>query len=219
MKTLSTLALALAACTLSAQEVGALDARIQAYAELTRPSAFNLSSAGAPVTDQADRQAGFGLRLLGELPFTNGWYYELGGRFDSSSRLGYNTAAMNNTDVTVSYSYWSAGAAYLWNLGPATLGAHAEARGEAIRLQGTQFKDGTGAQVSQSSTYVRPWVRLSLDFTFGSGGVRPFVGADVATAVTKTNQTVASSLPSMDERSLRSLAPKASATVYAGVRF
>lgn len=217
MKTLCTLALA--ACSLAAQEVGALDARIQAYGELTRPTAFNLTSATTPASDQADRQLGFGLRLLGELPYTNGWYYELGGRFDSSSKLGYNSVAMDNTHVTVAYSYWSAGAAYLWSMGPATLGAHAEARGEAIRIEGTQFKGGTGSTVSQSSTYVRPWVRISLDVTLGTGKIRPFVGGDLGVAVTKTNQKVEAALPTMDERSLRSMAPKASASLYAGLRF
>ncbi len=225
MKIVPVLAALLVVGSLSAQETGNLDARIQVFADVTQPRKFTYYNVNnSDVKTEAERQVGVGFRILGELPYTTGWYYELGGRFDSSSNLQLKDTRVDTTDVKVRYSYWSAGLAYLWNAGPVAFGLHLEGRGEALSLQGEEF-DGLGlsrGKVSASSTYLRPWVRASADVTLGSGKVRPFIGGEVAVAVTRTTQTrippfVGTTTP--DDRTLRSIAPDFSLAGYLGLRF
>lgn len=226
MKIVNILGAMLVAGTLSAQEVGNLDARIQLFADMMRPRQFTYYNLTSDVKTQPGTQVGIGFRVLGELPYTTGWYYELGGRFDSSSNLNLSDATVNTTDIKVRYSYWSAGVAYLWHSGPVAFGLHLEGRGEAISLQGEEF-DGTTAasrgKVDASTSYLRPWARASIDFTMGSGKVRPYIGAEAAVAVTRTYQTRIPSFPALaaspDERTMRSLGPDFSIAGYLGLRF
>lgn len=226
MKIAPVLAALLAAGALSAQENANLDARIQVFADVTQPRSFSYYNITSDVKTEAGRQIGVGFRILGELPYTTGWYYELGGRFDSSSTLGLRDATVDATDVKMRYSYWSAGFAYLWTKGPASFGLHLEGRGEAVSLQGEQFHGTTGlsqGKVDASSTYLRPWVRASFDLTMGSGKVRPYIGAEAAVAVTRTYQTRIPSFTTLaaipDDRTIRSLAPNFSFAGYLGLRF
>ncbi len=227
MKTLTLLVAALAAPLVVAQESpSVLDARVQLFTELIQPRQFVYANPGTgELNDQAKGQAGLGFRVLGELPYTLGWYYELGGRLDSSSNLTLNTTVVDARDIQIRYSYWSAGVAYLWNFGPLSLGAHLEGRGEALSALGEEFRAGiSNGKVSQSTTYLRPWVRVSLDLTFGKSKVRPFVGGEAGVALTRTTQTRIVPLPSgssggLDDRTLRAMAPTASVAFYGGLRF
>ena len=107
-------------------------------------------------------------------------------------------------------------------LGSSTsLGFHLEGRGEALAAQGAQF-DGAGTMVGRvdaSSTYLRPWGRLTLDGSFHLGSLRPYVGVEVSGTPVKTTQTQLVALSSMDSRTLRSMAPTASAALYLGLHF
>lgn len=224
------LTMALSAGTLLAQQPDSrLDARIQLFGEVTRPAQFTLAQVGgSDIKDQAKSQTGVGLRFMGELTSAPGWYYEVGGKLDSSSNLTLNGplpggAVLNATDVKITHSYWSLGAAYLFSKGDFSLGLHLEARGEVMRAQGeVDYIQGgitTASALDQASNYLRPWVRVSADYTLGGGRIRPFLGVDAAYAITRTTQTRVVPASQMDERTLRSMAPDASASFYLGLRF
>lgn len=234
MKILTALAILLAASALTAQDSSrSLDARIQVFGDFNQPKKFtyyNVPGTTNGVTDQAGNQAGLGFRILGEFPYTSGWYYELGGRFESSSYLKLNDAYVNATDIQLQYSYWSAGFGYLWHSGPAAFGLHLEGRGEALCLQGKQVANNPAVlagNVSKSQTYLRPWVRASVDFTFGNGKVRPYAGVEGSFALTRTTQYEAvplvrlpdGSWDGIDARTIQSIAPDFSIGAYVGLRF
>jgi hypothetical protein len=66
-------------------------------------------------------------------------------------------------------------------------------------------------------------VRGSFDYTFSGIGAKmhPYIGVEGNYAITRTTQTEqpANNLPAVDNRDLKSLAPRASAALYAGIRF
>jgi len=222
VKISSILIMTLAAGALAAADAPKLDGRVQVFAEIYRPAQINVA---AGVDDQPKMQTGVGLRFLGEVASFPGFYYELGGMLDGSSNFTVNNGSTNLTDLKVTDSYWALGAAYLARFGERlTLGAHLEGRGEYLRIQGeavTPTASPSPAQVSQSTTYLRPWVRGSADYTFAGIGrdLHPYLGVEVAYAITKTYQTRTPDFNNMDNRTLNSLAPKASASLYAGIRF
>jgi len=220
VKSPSILILALAAGALGAQDAPKLDGRIQLFAELTRPA--EITVALPDVKDQPKRQTGLGLRFLGEVSSYPGWYYEFGGMFDTSSNFTSSGAVGDNTGVKVSESYWSLGAAYMATLGEQlTLGAHLEGRGEAIRVTGASVENGLPFQYNKGTTYLQPWVRGSADYTFNGIGksLHPYIGVEGSVALTRTTQTSVPAGGNIDSRTLRSLAPRASAALYAGIRF
>lgn len=227
MKIPTILVTALAAGSLCAQAPDKeLDKRIQVFGEMIRPAAFTIFPG---VQDQAQRSWGVGVRFMGEIASSRNWYYEIGGKLDSSSNLTFDgpTSALPGapvadlTDVKITSSYWSVGAGYLIPVGNAVaLGLHLEGRGEALTAQGAVFQAGAMlGNVDASTTYLRPWARVSLDASFHLGSTRPFIGVDVAATPLKTSQQVLVSPVNMDNRTLRSLAPTASAAFYAGLHF
>lgn len=229
MKITCILLTALAAGTLAAQEEPALDSRFQAYVELSYPTQIVVANAGGNQNDQPKRQTGFGFRYLGEIAGTHGLYYELGGMFDASSTFSFSgtlpdgVTTLDMTSAKLTDSYWALGAAYLFKAGDnGSLGVHLEGRGEYLRLQG-QVSGSTFAQPLQldhSTTYLRPWLRVSGDYTFPTGKpVRPFVGLEGSYALLKTGQTRVPDFTNLDDRTVRSLAPRYSGAVYAGLRF
>ena|GEM_PF-1558342 len=188
-----------------------LDLRVQLGVELTRPYESLMEENALTqwgrrdLFAQPDHQVGLQARMLGELPGTRGFYYELGGRIETSSRLnfkyhifnGYNDREfIDMQDVQISYSYFSFGGAYLWNANfGLSVGAHLEGRVEAISSSGSAFviPDGEGYDtpipVTGSASYLRPWARLSLDYTFNNHGkVRPFIGIEGAYPLVKREQ-------------------------------
>ena len=226
MKISSILIMALAAGALGAQDAPKLDGRIQVFTEMCRPPEIVVAqSGGANVTDEPKTQTGFGVRFLGEFASYPGWYYELGGMFDASSNFTLNGTvagtSINMTDVKFTHSYWTVGAAYLWKLAGLSLGAHLEGRGEHLDIQGAFMNGGNTIQVDQGTTYLRPWIRGSADYTFSGIGrdQHPFVGIEGGLAVTRTSQTAPPDFSNFDNRNLDALAPRASAAIYAGMRF
>jgi len=213
---------ALSAGTLFAQvPADQLDARIQLFGEVIRPTAFSIAGG---VKDQADRSFGAGIRFMGEMGSARNVYYELGGKLDSTSNLTFNGMVngvpADNTDIKITSSYWFLGVGYLMPLGSAmSLGFHLEGRGEALAASGTQILNGTLNTVDAGTTYLRPWFRLSFDGTFSAGKFRPFIGADVSATPIKTTQGAITALSAMDDRTLRSMAPQVSAGLYAGLHF
>lgn len=219
MKIVTILAAALSAGTLLAEAPPEdLDSRIQVFGEVIRPTSFTVASG---VKDQAGNSTGVGIRFMGEIASARNWYYEIGGKLDSSSNLTLNSGGVDLTDIKITQSYWSLGFGYLAPLGKAcSLGLHLEGRGEALAAQGAVFQNGVNiGQVNASDTYLRPWVRLSLDGTFRMGSLRPYVGVEVAATPVKTTQTQLVALSNMDNRTLNSLAPRASGAFYVGLHF
>ena len=230
MKIQTILPFALTAGTLFAQAPALdLDARVQLFGEVARPVAITILNNAPPVQDEPTRQTGLGVRLMGELASLPNFYYELGGKMETSSRFTYNGpivgsangGTMDLTGIKVSSSYWFLGMAHLFHPVPAlSLGAHLEGRGEALCARG-QVLSSTGPAQSLyvSTTYLRPWVRLSADVIVPMGKLRPYVGVDVSGAVTRTGQTSYVSPNLMDGRTLKSLAPNYTAAFYLGVSF
>jgi hypothetical protein len=221
VKISSILIMALAAGALGAQDAPKLDQRIQVFAELTRPSQITVAT-NPTLNDQPSRQTGVGIRFQGEIASAPNWYYELGGMFDASSNFSLSNANLDISNVKVTYSYWMLGAGYMGKVGSAgTLGAHLEARGEALNAEGTAVVNGTSYSLNQSNTYLRPWVRGSYDVTFNHVGAstHPFIGLEGSFALLRTTQTNTPDFSNFDDRTLRSLAPRASAALYAGIRF
>jgi len=223
VKISSILIMALATGVLPAQDAGHLDGRVQLFMEMYRPAQVVVATG---YSDQADRQVSGGVRFMGELASARNWYYELGGMFDGMSKYTLNVpGVLNLQDVKVSDSYWSLGAAYMGRLGDdgsGTYGIHLEGRGEYLRAQGQAVVNGFGYSQDASSTYLRPWLRGSLDYTFTKVGtsVHPYVGVDGSLALLKTSQTTVPDLVGgIDNRTLRAMAPKAAIAVYAGMRF
>jgi hypothetical protein len=219
VKITSILATVLSAGALFAQAPAtALDARIQVFGEAIRPASITVA---AGVKDQADSSVGLGIRFMGEFASSRNWYYEIGGKLDSSSNMKLNTAGMDLTDIKVTHSYWSLGVGYLKPLGTnVSLGFHLEGRGELLSAQGAIFSGGNiVGRVDASNTYLRPWARVSLDGTFHMGSLRPYVGVEVAGTPVKTSQTQLQALSTMDNRTLRAMAPQVSGAFYMGLHF
>jgi hypothetical protein len=222
VKRSSILIMALALSPLAAQEGPRLDGRIQVFAELSRPAEIVLAPG---LNDQAKRQTGIGVRFMGELASHQGWYYELGGMFDTSSKFTINDGSLVDlTGVKVSESYWALGGAYMGKVGDSlTWGAHLEGRGEYLNISGPAVVGGTTYPLYQSTTYLRPWVRGSFDYTFAGIGAKmhPYIGVEGNYAITRTTQTElpTNNLPTVDNRTLKSMAPRATAALYAGIRF
>jgi len=215
----SFLIVALAAGALGAQDAPRLDRRFQVFAETYRPAKIQVAIG---IDGQPSRQTGGGFRFMGEIAPAPGWFYELGGMFDGSSNFTVNTTNLNLTQLQVLDSYWTLGTAYLAKFGESlTLGGHLEARGEYLRVQGEADVNGAADQVNLSTTYLRPWVRGSADYTFTGIGQskHPYIGLEGAYALMKTTQNWTPDFSNMDGRNLRALAPRASAALYVGIRF
>lgn len=230
MKTLTTLAAALAACTLAAQSPTVQgEKRAQIFGEFSRPKQVTIAQYPGDVKDQADNQMGLGLRFLGEMPGTSNWYFEFGGKLESSSKMGFNQSlagppviSINMTKVSVRYSYWELGGAYLWDLAPGfSLGAHLDLRSETIDATGPVVVTGSegSGSISQRTSMVRPWIRLSGDISFGKGSLSPYLGLDVAFTPIQTSQTQVVAPVYIDERTVKAMAPQFGATIYFGLKF
>lgn len=234
MKTLTLLAAVLVTGTLGAQSSAVqAEKRVQLFGEFSRPRQFTLAQPNGDVKDQAASQLGSGLRFMGELPGTTNWFFEFGGKLDSSSRLGFNQTipmtggpalAINSTDVAIKYSYWEIGGAYLWDLGAGTsLGAHLDLRSETISAQGQLVVQPSsytgGGTVDQRGTMMRPWLRFSADFSFKMSSVNPYIGAEVAFTPIRNSQNSVVPLVGLDDRTLKAMAPQFGAGIYVGLRF
>ncbi len=227
MKSLSILMAILVAGALSAQEsANNLNARIIIFGESIQTRGVQL---GPGVEDQADRQTGPGLRLMGRFADDSRWNWELAGRFQSAARMVTNrdiaavppANILNATRVKVDYSYWSVGAGYLLPLGNAVdFGMHLEGRAETINPKGSYSttNGGTG-YIDAMAVYFRPWVRVSLDVKLRTGSFYTVVGADAGFAGFKANQRVIPPMSQMDDQTMRSMAPTWSGSLYAGVQF
>ena len=184
---------------------------------------------GPGIQDQADRQAGPGIRLMGQFVADSPWVWELSGRFQSSARMATDRDIMvpsspNILDargVKVYYSYWSVGAGYLLPLSHAVdLGLHLEGRAETINPKGTYTTTLGGAGfVDAHKVYWRPWARLSLDVKFRTGSMQTLVGAELAGTPFKTDQKAIDPMPLLDQNTARAMAPTWSGAVYAGIQF
>lgn len=228
MKTQTFIAATLAACTLSAQSPTVQgEKRVQLFGEFSRPKQVTIAQiGGGDVKDQADSQMGAGLRFMGELPGTSSWFYEFGGKLESSSHLGFDQTVagsrINTTKVSVRYSYWELGGAYLWELGSGfTLGAHLDLRSETIEALGQITVTGSGGSgdVSQRLSFLRPWLRFSGDITFGKGAISPYLGMDVAYTPIHASQTQVVPVVQIDQRTVKSMAPQFGASIYFGLKF
>jgi hypothetical protein len=208
------------------------ESRVQVHGEFVRPRQVIIGNP-TPTTelkDQAENQIGFGIRLIGEIPGTNNWYYTLGGKLQSSSKFATKPSSANSytetTGIKYKYSYWTVGGGYMWGLAPGlSLGAHLEIRGEALNASGdlytggTQSNPGQAQRVDASATYVRPWGRLSLDYAFKAAGTSPFIGLDASVAMLKASQDKSLAPTSWDETTVKSMAPQVSFSVYVGLKF
>ncbi len=231
MKTITLLTAAMLVTPLAAQgsDRGG-ESRIQVHGEFMRPREIIIGNPTptTELTDQAENQVGFGIRLIGEIPGANNWYYTLGGKLESSSKFASKpTLANGYTDTTgmkFRYSYWTVGVGYMWGVAPGlSLGAHLEARGEALNASGDFYTGsavpGAAQRVDASATYVRPWGRFSLDYAFKAAGTSPFIGFDASVAILKAGQDKGLPPTYWDETTVKSMAPQVTFCVYVGMKF
>ena len=228
MKSISILAAILATGALSAQgRTDELSARVVLFGENTQTSSVQM---GPGASDQANRQTGPGIRIMGQLGDESRWNWELGGRFSSSAHMVTNRDIatppatpniLNATQVKINYSYWLLGAAYMLPLGPAAdLGLHLEGRGETINPKGQYSTTNGGAGlIDAHSVYFRPWVRLSLEVKIPVGGTRFLMGADVAGSLIKTKQHAIVPMSQLDSNTLNAMAPTSSFSFFGGIQF
>lgn len=232
MKTIPVLALVLATGTLFAQDsTQDLDGRLQVFMEMSKATSIAVAQVNSVFTsDQPARLKGVGIRFLGEVASSPRWYYEIGGRVGGSSKFTLNGPIgggydLDDTGVKFKDNYWSIGGAYLYPAGESvSLGAHLEARGETLSIQGPlQQNDGTGWAVlgtaSANTTYLRPWVRLSADVSFPVGEHRPYFGVEVSATPIKTTQTQFVQLVAVDDRTLKAICPTSTFSFYLGLHF
>jgi hypothetical protein len=235
VKFVGLVALLLASGFLSAQDgTRGLDLRIQAGIEQTRPFQSILlsdfSNPGNPrdFKIQPDKLNGVSVRMLGEWPDTPGVYYELGGMFKATTKYDYDfigaETGYDMSEIEVAYSYFGFGCAYILNTRVGfSVGAHLEGRIERIVTSGPLYQnDQIIGNLDGSVSYLRPWGRLSMDFTFNnSGNVRPYIGIEASYPLTKQDQKDARwNLGQLqDERLMKSIAPQGSLGAYIGFRF
>jgi hypothetical protein len=184
---------------------------------------------GPGIEDQADRQAGPGIRFMGQFVADSPWVWEVSGRFQSSAHMATDRDIMVPTSpnildargVKIYYSYWSVGGGYLLPLGHAVdLGFHLEGRAETINPKGTYTTSlGGPGFVDAHKVYFRPWGRLSLDFKIPTGLFEMVLGAEVAATPIKTDQKAIVPMPELDQNTARAMAPTWSGAVYVGMQF
>ena len=207
-----------------------LDLRIQAGAEKTRPyqSVLHSSQDIGVIKAQPDYQIAPTIRMLGELPGAPGFYYSLGGKLESTSNFLLNENGIDMREVEVAYSYFSFGASCILNTRIGfSLGFHLEGRIERIITSGTLYEYDENNQITSSGilegkiSYLRPWGRVSMDFTFNnSGRVRPFIGIEGAYPITRREQRVSwNKVESQDSNLMEAIAPRGSVGCYIGFRF
>ena len=232
MKIASALVFVLAAASLRAEAPPQdLDGRLQLFMEISRPSAFAVAQVnGAYTDDQPGALTGLGLRFMGEVASSPHWYYEVGFKANTSSKLALNGpigggTTLDDTGVKFTASYWSIGTAYLYQASDNfALGMHLEGRGEQLSVQGpVQQNQGAGwvalGSAGGTSTYLRLWGRLSADYTFSIGDYRPYLGAEVGYTPMKTAQTQLVQLVAIDPRTVKAISPGSTAGFYLGCHF
>ncbi|WP_306591561.1 hypothetical protein [Geothrix sp. 21YS21S-4] len=226
------LACLFAAGVLSAQTPGEEMGKIQVFVDSTSFQAYDLASVGGyTFSDKAKEQVGVGLRLIMPFPEAPNWDLELGGRFPEKSKFQLNAtgggASVNNTSTDLHYSWWGVGVGY--SLRPSAafeVGFHLEGRGENLKVAGTTYATNAGIPstypAAQSVTFWRPWARISAEFAIPTQKTwTPYFGADVSGALKKTDQKGIQLLTDSihDDTTLKSMAPRWNASVYAGLRF
>jgi hypothetical protein len=210
------------------------DLRIQVGPELTRPNQtlFSPPDQYYLYYAQPDYQTSGLIRMMGELPGMRGFYYGVGGRFETSSRLDFNERIgdtyYDTQDVQLKYSYFSFGAGCIynvnfWQLG-FSVGAHLEGRVEALSIAGPLYENGdfqNPIPLTGRASYLRPWGRVHVDFTFNSrGNIRPFIGVEGAYPLLEREQRHPWTLldEPQEKRLLESMMPRGSVAAYIGFR-
>jgi hypothetical protein len=227
VKAASTTAILFASTALFAQANNRdLDLRIQIGAERTRPNqSILVQNSMIEIKVQPDFQTGITARMLGELPGIPGFYYQIGGMFDASSKMTFNNNDIDTRDIEVSYSYFSFGGSCMFaSKSGFSIGAHLEGRVERVVASGTTWiYDVRWNPIDMETTvanYLRPWGRVSMDITFNnSGKVRPYIGIEASYPLTKReNKTPWSLAGPQNSRLMESLAPQGSMGCYLGFR-
>jgi hypothetical protein len=211
-----------------------LDLRIQVGPEKTRLNQSIIAQMGNYLQFvQPDYQTSGLIRMMGELPGTRGFYYGIGGRFETASRLDFNEVVgddnIDTHDVKLKYSYFTFGAGYIYNLNfwhlGISLGAHLDGRVEALSVEGPLYKNDPGFQngvmLNGRASYLRPWGRVHVDLTFNSRGkIRPFIGVESSYPLMnreRRNKWELTEDP-QEKRLLESMMPKDSVAAYIGLR-
>ncbi|WP_243295251.1 hypothetical protein [Geothrix mesophila] len=234
MKWKSALLIALGPGFLAAQSP-AQEARgkVQIFVDSTTFHDYTLASVNNYVfIDKAKDQVGIGLRFVADFPDAPNWGLELGGRLPQRSKFQLNGSGggwtIDNTETKLRYSWWSVGLGYA--LRPSSsfeIAFHLEGRGENLKVEGatTATSGGVATQypASQGVNFWRPWVRISAEFSLPSSGRAwaPHFGADVSGALKNTTQDGVQRLSDSihSDTTLKSMAPRWEASIYAGIQF
>ncbi len=111
------------------------------------------------------------------------------------------------------YSYYSIGVGVAMT-SVVALSVNVELRSESL----DQFSSSSSFSGSHASTtWNRPWLRFNLSYTFPTAGIKPFIGLEVASAL--TSQSHPTYGQDTTEILLKAMAPKSQSGVYLGVRF
>lgn len=207
--------------------------KVQLFVDTTSFHAYTLAGINNYIfNDKAKDQLGLGIRLAAELPEAINWSLEFGGRLPKHSKFQLNGSGggvtVDNTSTNLRYSWWAIGLGYA--LRPANtfeMAIHLEGRGENLKVDGITYATVGGIITSypaaQGVNFWRPWARISAEVTpfSGKGGWAPYFGADVSGALKNTRQDQVQLLSDSihNDTTLKSMAPRWEASVYAGIRF
>lgn len=207
--------------------------KIQLFVDTTSFHEYDLASIGGYLfKDKAKEQVGIGLRLGVNLPETSNWSLELGGRVPQRSKFQLNGSgggwSVDNTATKLRYSWWSLGLGYALRPSSAfELAFHLEGRGENLKVEGATYATSAGVTTaypaSQSVNFWRPWGRISAEFSLPAGGRTwtPHFGVDVSASLKNTKQDQIQLLSDSihNDTTLKSMAPRWEASVFAGIQF
>ncbi len=178
-------------------EVGVFAGR-QAYA-----SAHTDVVPGGTLQVEADTKTVWGLRLGYSLVDLGPALFQVtaGYQPETSARLKGSLGGAPIGEGDLKESHWSAGVMFNFKAVVA-VGLGVEFRSESLK------------ETTDSTTYNRPWARLTLGYAFPTPGVKPFMGLEADfPLVSKSNEFGSTA------DLLKSLAPKNQIGIYAGLRF
>jgi hypothetical protein len=135
--------------------------------------------------------------------------FQLTAGYQPKVEAKFDLAPGETMEGKLKHEYWSLGVMFNFK-SLVAVGAGLEYRSEKLNAE-------NGPQ-SNSTTYGRPWAKVSFGYAFPLPEVKPFIGLEVAAPL--TSQSVSATEFGVDtSKTLKGSAPKLQVGLYGGVRF